>query len=137
MRRALASVRRPIYSGCVRPFTGVSRATKEGDPGETALGQEVCCDKEKDKKGTVAAGRVITPELDKQEYAPEGMGMDPAEQGAWFKPGDSAGGEELWGGEKGKKKNERDEDKKAGLVEDKITGETLRDADVLVDRKSG
>ena len=67
---------------------------------------------------------------------PKGWGWTPRSR-ARFKPGDSAGGEELWGGEKGKKKNERDEDKKAGLVEDKITGETLRDADVLVDRKSG
>jgi hypothetical protein len=111
----------------VRPLT-ISRTTKEGAPGERKEGEEEeqededtgRCD---DKKESVAAGRIVTPEWDKQGYAPEGMGMDPADatQGTWLKPG----------------VEESEQTKGQALVEDKITGEKLRDTDVLVDRKSG
>lgn len=108
--------------------TEIERTTKEGDPGEIKEEEGKRCDKEE----AVAAGRIVTPELDKQSYAPEGMGMDPAEQGSFLKPGDSGGGEEHWEArKKGKKKQT------VPLVEDKITGEKLRDTDVLADRKSG
>lgn len=114
-----------------RPLA-VDRTTKEGDPGEIQAEEETgCCDKEDTTTTqTVVAGRVVTPELDKQGYTPEGIGLDPAEQGGHLKPGDSAGGEEYWA-------EPEKPHKQAPLVEDKLTGEKLRDTDVLTDRKSG
>lgn len=131
-RRLGPASSRPLHVSRPIPFP-MDRTTKEGDPGEIRTEEEQCCDKEGDKKQTVAAGRVVTPELDKQTYAPEGMGQDPAEQGGHLKPGDSAGGEEYWAD----KEKEGSSRKTAPLVEDKITGEKLRDTEVLTDRKAG
>lgn len=107
--------------------TEIEKTAKEGDPG--GIKEEEC--KRCDKQESVAAGRVVTPELDKRDFAPEGTGMDPADEGPFLKPGDSGGGEEYW---EGCKKGEKE---MAPLVKDKITGERLRDTDVIVDRKSG
>jgi hypothetical protein len=64
-----------------------------------------------DRKDDIVAGRVITPDQDKQHYMPEGMGQDPADQGpSWLKPGET--------GYESKKE-------RIPFVEDKLTGEKV------------
>ena len=64
-----------------------------------------------DCQDDTVAGRMITPDQDKQHYIPEGMGQDSADQGpSWLKPGET-------GYESKKERNP--------FVEDKLTGEKV------------
>lgn len=100
---------------CVRsaaPFTTSSKGTSSTTPPQS-------CDEQDD----TVAGRVVNPEEDKQHFAPQGQGQDPADPGpTLLKPGVVG---------------DNPEHEHVGFVEDKITGEKLRDTDVLADRRSG
>ena len=62
-----------------------------------------------DQKDDTVAGRVVTPEQDKQHYMPERMGQDPADQGpSWLKPGETG---------------YESKEERIPFVEDKLTGE--------------
>ena len=59
---------------------GQGHSKGDGNPSD----EEVkTCSKEK----SPACGRVVMPEKAQQTFAPEGMGMDPAEHGEWLQPG--------------------------------------------------
>lgn len=61
-----------------------------------------------DRKDDTVAGRVITPDQDKQHYMPEGMGQDLADQGpSWLKQGETG---------------YKSEKERIPFVEDKLTG---------------
>ncbi len=94
------------------PFATSSTGTSSTTPPQS-------CDKQDD----AVAGRVVDPEEDKQHYAPQGQGQDPADPGpSLLKPGVVG---------------DNPEHERVTFVEDKITGEKLRDTDVLADRRSG
>lgn len=64
-----------------------------------------------DQKDDTVAGRVVTPEQDKQHYMPEGMGQDPADQGpSWLKPGEIG---------------YESKEERIPFVQDKLTGEKV------------
>lgn len=136
MHRAICLLARPLArspaAGARRAHVrAFSRTTKEGDPGEQRKPEDdEPCDRKETAAGP-AAGRIVTPETDKQTYAPEGPGHDPADQGAWLKEGDDAGAEKFW-----EKQEKKAPDQQHKCVKDKVTGELLFDSEVLVDRKS-
>lgn len=64
-----------------------------------------------DQKDDTVAGRVVTPEQDKQHYMPEGMGQDPTDEGpSWLKPGETG---------------YESKEERIPFVEDKLTGEKV------------
>lgn len=75
-------------------FSNGSRATEKSAGNQDKDGNmryakgSVCDDKGRSKeKSSPAAGKIVTPGIDQRNYAPEGMGMDPADHGTWLKPG--------------------------------------------------
>lgn len=106
-------------SRSITPRVTITNSFTTTTADETKASARPCDDKK------TAAGRIVTPELDQQFYPPEGMGHDPAEQGTWLKPGETAGGDDAI------------EKKKPAMVHDKLTGEKLLDTEALLDRRSG
>ena len=99
--------------------TTITETPPSSPPPASSPSHNHSCDHQDDK----VAGRVVDPERDRLHYMPEGMGHDPADQGKWLQPGED-------GHDHGK------ETARMPIVEDKITGEKLRDTDVLIDRRS-